>query len=210
MKKNCETMTQEDFLKKCNLDSHAYIKCIRSGLKRPKVMVKRKVHQCMINLFNPELLTLHHGNMDIQYILDAYSCANYVVNYLNKSNRGLSRILRDALSEIRKGNYSIKEKMQLLGNKFLNASEFSAQEAVFYTLPLPLSKLSRQCVFINTSAPEKRILVVKSKKELECLPPESEDIYQKTVINHYAQRPSNLENVCLAHFTAWYNYSKNN
>lgn len=65
-------------------------------------------------------------------------------------------LLRDALSEVRNG-YSIKEKMRFLGNTFLNASEFTAQEAVFYTLPRPLSKFSRKCVFINTNKPEKRI-----------------------------------------------------
>lgn len=59
--------------------------------------------------------------------------------------------------------YSIKEKVRFLGKTFLNASKFAAQEAVFYTLPLPLSKFSRKCVLINTNAPEKRILVIKPK-----------------------------------------------
>ncbi|GBL97742.1 hypothetical protein AVEN_20311-1 [Araneus ventricosus] len=103
----------------------------------------------MISFYNSELPMLHEANMDLQFITDMYACATYVLNYLNKSNSGMSKLLREAASEIRQGNRSIKDQLRMLGNTFLNASEFSAQEAVYYILALPLSNRSRQCTFIN-------------------------------------------------------------
>lgn len=37
------------------------------------------------------------SNMDLQYILEEYSCAAYVVEYINKSNRGISNLHRELL-----------------------------------------------------------------------------------------------------------------
>ena len=34
------------------------------------------------------------SNIDIQYILDDYACAAYCVDYINKSNRGMSQLLK--------------------------------------------------------------------------------------------------------------------
>ncbi|CAD6234316.1 GSCOCG00012386001-RA-CDS, partial [Cotesia congregata] len=116
--------------------------------------------------------------MDIQFILDMYSCASYVLNYLNKSISDLSRLI-----------------------------EFGSQEAVYYILALPLSKFSRDVIFINTNDPENRIQVVKSKRDLEKLPLNSTDIYVKSTLDHYISRPHELENICLASFVSWYNYS---
>ena len=37
------------------------------------------------------------SNMDIQFILDQYSCASYVVEYINKSNRGMSNLQNEMI-----------------------------------------------------------------------------------------------------------------
>jgi len=150
-----------------------YIDIIRSGLKRETVFIKREPHECMINFYNPEILMLHGANMDIQIVLNMYGCATYMLNYVNKPNTGMSKLL--SLADIRKGNPTLKEQLRMLGNRFLNASEFSAQEAVYYILGLPLSSCSRLCQFINTCSPDKRV-VLKRQKDLEELPPDSTNI----------------------------------
>ena len=48
--------------------------------------------------------------MDIQFIRDPYACVAYMINYINKSNRGMSEILRDAVTEINDGNISLRKK----------------------------------------------------------------------------------------------------
>jgi len=46
--------------------------------------------------------------MDIKFILDGYACCSYIINYINKSNRGVSQLLREAMTEISHG--SVRQK----------------------------------------------------------------------------------------------------
>ena len=40
--------------------------------------------------------------MDIQYIVDAHACASYVVEYINKSDRGCSSLHKEMIRVMRK------------------------------------------------------------------------------------------------------------
>ena len=80
--------------------------------------------------------------MDIQFVLDMYACAMYIVSYISKAQKGMSELLRQAYAKARKGNSSIKQQVRDIGNKFLNSVEISAQEAVYIVLQLPMKKSS--------------------------------------------------------------------
>ena len=95
--------------------------------------------------------------MDIQFVLDVYACAMYILSYISKAQKGMSELLRQACDEARKGNSSIKQQVRDIGNKFLNSVEISAQEAVYIVLQLPMKKSSRQVIFINTTPPNERV-----------------------------------------------------
>ena len=142
--------------------------------------------------------------MDIQFIVDVYSCAQYVINYISKSRGELSKTLQDIVKQLHKGNTTLPEKLHHLTNTFLNTSEFSAQECVYYILGYPISECSREIVFINTTLPDDRIRIFKPKKQLQELPDDSEDVFTPGKIEAYEKRPKNLENVCLADFVASY------
>ena len=89
--------------------------------------------------------------MDIQFVLDIYACASYIVNYISKGQRGMSDLLYQACKEAREGNSDIRQQVRHIGNKFLNNVEISAQEAAYITLQLPMRRSSRSFVFINTT-----------------------------------------------------------
>lgn len=162
----------------------------------------------MINAFNPTILALHRANMDIQFILDAYACCSYIINYINKSNRGVSRILREAAEEIQGGNYTLKQKLQHIGYKFISGTEISAQEAVYCCLGMHLSENSNSDVYINTGRPEERVSILKPREQLRSLPTDSTDIFATGLLDHYIQRPDELEELCLADFAANYKYCR--
>ncbi|KAK7573658.1 hypothetical protein V9T40_004699 [Parthenolecanium corni] len=206
MYKSPQSMNFKLFLESLDLEENDYIASIRISLKKPEVFIRRNVDEIKINNFNEDILQLFRSNMDIQFITDAYACANYVVNYMIKTEKSLSKLIEDAIKDIRKGNYSLKEKFRSLANVFLNASEFSAQEAVYFILGMPLSKASRECVFINTGPPERRIRVVKPKEKLINLPNGSVDIFMRNQLDYYTQRPKELENKSLADYVAKYNF----
>ena len=68
--------------------------------------------------------------MDIQYVLDVYACAMYIVSYISKGQKGMSELLRKAVAEAKEGNTNIKQQIRDIGNKFLNSVEISAHEAI--------------------------------------------------------------------------------
>jgi len=146
--------------------------------------------------------------MDIQYVLDAYSCAVYIVSYIAKSQRGMSNLLFHAAKEAREGNSDIRDQVKFIGNKFLNNVEVSAQEAVFTLLQMPLHKASRDVIFVNTSSPEKRTVMLKDFNIIENLPDDCKDVFAEGMLKHYSNRPEALEETCLADFVLWYRREK--
>ena len=47
--------------------------------------------------------------MDIQFVLDVYACAIYIVSYISKAQKGMSELLR---TEAREENASIKQQVR--------------------------------------------------------------------------------------------------
>ena len=47
--------------------------------------------------------------MDVQFILDVYARAMYIVSYISKAQKGMSELLRKACAEAKDGNSNIKQ-----------------------------------------------------------------------------------------------------
>ena len=200
-----ETMTFVEFLKKLDLTEQQYIKAIRLSLKHSTLLLKRSPSEIRISCYNPHLLKAWQANMDIQFVLDPYACDVYILSYITKGQRGISKLLRKACEEAKEGNKNIVSKVRHIGNKFLNAVEISAQEAVYLVLQMPLRRSSREFQFINASDPDERTFLLKSINKIKELSDNSIDIESDNVIKRYQRRPKQMENVCLADFVAWYN-----
>ena len=56
--------------------------------------------------------------MDIQFVLDVYACAMYIVSYISKAQKGMSQLLQRACDKARQGNSSIKQQVRDIGNNF--------------------------------------------------------------------------------------------
>ncbi|XP_069114560.1 uncharacterized protein [Argopecten irradians] len=195
-----EDITFQDFLEHLEMDNETYVTAIRSSLTAPKVFLKRNPSEVRINSYNRLLLEAWEANMDVQFILDAYSCASYIVSYISKGERGMSNLLHQACQEIKEGNHDIKQQVRHIGNKFLTHVEVCAQEAAYLVLQMPLRHCSRSVVFINTSEEANRTFLLKPLKELEDLPEHSTDIESDNNIKRYQRRPKALQQCCLAEF----------
>ena len=64
--------------------------------------------------------------------------------------------------------------------------------------------MSRKVIFINTAAKEDRISLLKPINQIQDIAEDSEDIYQTSLIDRYAARPDQLNDMCLAEFAANY------
>ena len=126
--------------------------------------------------------------MDIQFVLDPYACAVYILSHITKGQRGMSKLLRKASEAAKEGNKNIVNKVRHIGNKFLNAVEISAQEAVYLVMQMPLRRSSREFQFINTSNLDERTFLLKSMDKIRELPDKSVDIESDNVIKRYQRR----------------------
>ena len=193
-----------EFLQSISMTYDQYIEAVQTSIKRPKVFLKRSTNAIYINGYNEKLLRAWKANIDIQYIIDPYACVKYCVNYISKAGGGVSKVLKLVTEQVKSGDLSLQEQLRKYGNAFLNSVEVSAQEAAFFILGLPYTMCSRECVFINTGDPEKRVLLVKPIEKLNELPPQSTDVTMTNLLDQYADRSLQLSDVCLAEFAAYY------
>ena len=87
-----------------------YERVVRTTIKRSKIFLKRDLKDIRTNAFNEEILRRHRANMDLQFVLDPYACVHYILDYINKSNRGMSRLLKQVIEEQRQGNLTHRQK----------------------------------------------------------------------------------------------------
>ena len=99
------------------------------------IFLKRNVDEVKINGFNEWIATKLKSNMDLQYILDMYSCANYVSQYVNKTKRGMSVLVKE-IQEIQKDRSEIDftEALKTICLRMLNIAEISTQEGAWVLL----------------------------------------------------------------------------
>ena len=90
------------------------------------------------------------ANHDIQFVLDPYTCAAYITDYITKTQKGMSTLLYNACKEARNGNDSLRKQVRFMGNQFLNATAICAQEAVYLALQLPLTRKTSLHKHIST------------------------------------------------------------
>lgn len=190
-------MSFSEFLYKLEISEEMYLMALRSSLKTPKVFLKRDVSEIRVNSYNEMMLRCWQANIDVQFILDAYACAAYIVSYISKSQRGMSNLMYEACKEARQGNKTLKQQVRHIGNKFLTHVEISAQEAAYLILQIPLRVSSRSFAFINTNLDEKRTFLLKPLDVLSELPKNSTDIQSDNALKRYQRRPNALKKLLL-------------
>lgn len=134
-------------------------------------------------------------------IQDEYSCAAYVVEYVNKHNRGISNLQRQILEVMDENpEFCLVDITKKLRVDVLHAVEMSAQEAAWYLLRQPMAKSSVVTVYIPTIYPTERQRIRKTMKELEVLEDDCTNIWKENWFDKYEKRPDDLDNVTLAQF----------
>uniref|UniRef100_A0A0C9Q9F9 ATP-dependent DNA helicase n=1 Tax=Fopius arisanus TaxID=64838 RepID=A0A0C9Q9F9_9HYME len=190
-------------------DEH-YVDIIRAGIDRPKILVKREPSETWHESFNPFILNILNANMNIDFISDKFSCADYVADYLNKANRGISDLRRRILGIMKdRPTFNMTEITKELSAEILRTVEITTQEAAWYLLREPTSKTSTPVIYIPTVRPSERPKIRKNHHQLIALDvdDDSPEVWKENWYDKYEKRPKDLENVTLAQFVA--NYTRN-
>ena len=147
-------------------------------------------------------LEFWRANHDIQPPLEPFGMIEYILNYVTKAQKGISITMDQACKEAQSGNMDLKASVHHIGNAFLNAVETPQEEAATLVLQIPITRMSREVVFIPTSHPDERTFLLKDYETLKEMNPESHDIKSHNIISQYECQPHILECYCLADFTS--------
>ncbi|KAJ8029051.1 ATP-dependent DNA helicase PIF1 [Holothuria leucospilota] len=194
--------TMEEFFSLTNTTQKHLEQVLSKLSAKETIFLRRNPNECWVNNYNPDLLRTWNANMDIQYVLNPYSCIMYIVSYISKAEREMGTLLKLAQQEARDGNVDAMSELRQLGTVYLNHREVSLMEAVYRVTGMHLKKTSRKVVYIPLDPNAQRITlplaVIQNKQE------DTEEIWADNIIDKYLARPKTecFLNMCLAIFAS--------
>ncbi|XP_026114512.1 uncharacterized protein LOC113092934 isoform X2 [Carassius auratus] len=171
--------------------------------KKKSIVLKRSPKDVWVNQYNKHLLRAWQGNMDIQYVTDAYSVVVYIISYITKAEQEMGLLLQRAQNEAMNGNLEARSSLKMLGSVYLHNREVSAQEAVYRLTGMHLKECSRKVQFIPIGLnPVKMSLPLRVIKNKVDQSGEEASFWMTSLVDRYKNRPNTeeFETQCLASF----------
>ncbi|XP_061170933.1 uncharacterized protein LOC133180419 [Saccostrea echinata] len=211
--------TTEEIFSNINLSQDLYEKAHRVLASKTLTVLKRNPTEMWTNQYNPCLLKSWDANMDIQYVLDPFSCIVYIISYISKSEREMGMLLKQTQLEAAEGNLSAHDTIKRVGSAYLNHREVSAQEAVYRVCNLKMKESSRKVIFIpvgeNPTRLSKPLAQIKKNREIEVdendlnaddNDEEEDSMWMTNIVERYENRPelNIFHKMCLAEFCSEY------
>ena len=167
-----------------------------SYMKRLYELQRNHNEKC-VNDYNPILLYLWQGNVDMQFIGEkSESLVDYISKYATKAPR--SEITDFDLNAMKNENKSTWAQLFQAASRLMKDREIGAMEARNFMLSENPIQTDASFLFINSIYASKRKSMLKSKKDLKSLPDDSTDIYYGDLIGTwYPKRPPYDGPVCL-------------
>ncbi|KAI3356757.1 hypothetical protein L3Q82_003436 [Scortum barcoo] len=196
------SLSLEQILAYCELTVDEYKQCLSMTAKSSEVILKRDPKDCWVNGYNPYLLDAWDGNMDIQFILNAYSCIAYICSYISKAEHGLSEYLKTMIDNSRHENVNESDEMKQIMQAYSKKREVSAQECVARACGLHMKQCTRSVVFVQTDDNALKMSYPLSFLENKTL--DSVNVWMSGLPDKYKSRPEmpEFEAMCLADFAA--------
>ena len=176
--------------------------------------LKRQPDSCFINNYFDVGLKVWQTNMDIQPVFNECKAVTHMCQYFSKTEDQCSQAMKQAAKAAFENDMHHQDTMKTIAKAYLSNRECSIQEAVYHILlELKLRRIFPAVYFLSTNRPEGRVRVSLSKKELSELLDDSSNIFKKSNIDPYVERPnatfcsgkySVLDYFCLAEFLAYY------
>ena len=222
-----ETLCTKTLFRKLGIDQLKYEEAHKLLTTRQSVILKRDPSEIWVNQYNPHLLRCWDANMDIQFVLDPFSCIVYIISYISKSEREMGMLLRQTKLEAEEGNMNARQTMKAIGSAYLHHREVGVQEAVYRVCGLHMKEFSRKVQFIpvgenptRLTKPLSQITKNKSKcnDKRNCVGKHAvddnikddddgdDDIWMTNIVERYESRPNlpEFEKLCLAEFCSDY------
>ena len=202
-------LTCEELFQQTGVDQQKLEDAYQLLATRQSVILKRNPAEVWVNQYNAHLLRCWDANMDIQFVLDPFSCIVYIISYISKAEREMGMLLRQTKLESEEGNLNARQTMKAIGSAYLHHREVGVQEAVYRVCGLHMKECSRKVTFIpvgenptRMTKPLSQIKRKSGKQNDENDNDDDDDIWMTNIIERYQSRPRlrKFEKLCLASF----------
>lgn len=197
-----EIFSCEHMFDKLGLTQETFEEAYNAVTSKQAIVLQRNPNEIWTNQYNPCLLKCWDANLDIQFVLDLFSCIVYIISYISKSEREMGLLLKQTAVEAEGGNLSARQTLKKVGSAYLHHREVSAQEAVYRVCNLRMKECSRKTVFIpvgeNPTRLSKPLHNVRNNVEED----DEDEMWMTNIVERYENRPNKKEfaNMCLAQF----------
>ena len=195
-------VTLEDVLETCNVSESEYYDALNTMQKKLSIFYKRRPCENTISPYNTVILSLLKSNMNIQFVTGIYGLLTYLTSYLCKPEHKTSELMKKASKEAT--GKEVKGKLRVIGNVLTTKREISTFEAIKRVLSLPMRTSNIDTLYIPTGLKKNRTRMLKSQSALEMMHPDDTNIYTTNMLEKYACRPDDLEEMCYADFATNY------
>lgn len=162
-------------------------------------ILKRHSGDAFVNNYNPAILKLWGGNMDIQpcgnVIAVAYNIAKYASNH---EPQDVGQAVREVLTRVWRYGGDVGRQLFAVSMTLLRFRQVSAPECAFRLRHLKLRDGSRKVVFVNTCRPEERYRMLRCDG--------NGGQVHTNIFDRYIARPDSLEEISLAEFSVTYEH----
>lgn len=114
----------DDLLLLAGVNRRDYEKSLLISKYGNNILLKRNLKELNVNQYNPNMLRPWKANMDLQYVVDPYSCVVYIISYLKKSEQTMSHILDQVSKEV--AQEDVRSQLKKIGSAFLTHREVDA------------------------------------------------------------------------------------
>ena len=152
--------------------------------------------------------------MDIKPVFNDYKAVTYMCQSFSKTEDQCSQAIKQTPKEAFENNMHHHDTMKTIARAYLSNREFCVREVVHHILPeLKLRRIFPAVYFVNIKLSEETIEVLLPEKEPSELPDDSKNIFKRSNIDRYMERPSAtlcngkyivLNDFCYAEFLAYY------
>ena len=140
--------------------------------------------------------------MDLQMVIDDVAAVMYVCSSMMKGEKVMGETLKRVAKECRDDD--IQTQMKKIKKEFLGKRAFGCPESVMRILSMWLMKKNRKVVTVNCEMKENRVSLPKTQEQLSKIDDDDTNVFATSIIDRYAARPNDLEQMCLASFAINY------
>ena len=155
------------------------------------VHLERQLSSCFVNNYFDVGLGAWQTNMDIQPVFNEYKAVTYMCQYFSKTDDQCAQAMKQIAKEVFENKMHHHDTMKTITRANSSNRKCSIQETVYHILPeLKVRRIFPSVYFVNTNLTEVRVQVLLPEKELSELPDDSPNIFKRSNINRYMERPS--------------------